>query len=108
MVDSTSQRRYGVCVELLVRNDQPTASDRSPTQLDDATAAPTPHRIELHRTLLGILRSTFSHRDIASLVRDVADRLRTIARSNRVAIVLHDPVEDVMRLFATAGTDTPE
>ena len=71
-------------------------------------AAPTRHRADLHRTLLEVLRSTFSHRDIAGLVCDLTEQLRTIGPSNRVAVVIHDPERDVMRLFATAGTNTPQ
>ncbi|TMA79683.1 MAG: GAF domain-containing protein [Deltaproteobacteria bacterium] len=70
-------------------------------------AAPRRDRADFHRTLLEILRSTSSHRDIASVVRDLAERLRTVACANRVSVVLHDPARNVMRLFAIAGTDAP-
>ncbi len=70
-------------------------------------AAPRRDRADFHRTLLEILRSTSSHRDIASVVRDLAERLRTVAYGSRVSVVLHDPARNVMRLFAIAGTDAP-
>jgi formate hydrogenlyase transcriptional activator len=57
--------------------------------------------------LLDVLRSISSHRDLASLLRELAGLLRSVAHSDRLLLVLHDPARDVMRLHTIAGTDTP-
>src|SRR5882724_9944014 len=62
---------------------------------------------DLHRTLLDVLRSISSHRDLASLLRELAGLLRSVAHSDRLVLVLHDPARDVMRLHTIAGTDIP-
>jgi formate hydrogenlyase transcriptional activator len=53
---------------------------------------------DLHRILLDVSHATASHRDLKSLLSDLAGLLRRIARFDRLAIVLHDPERDVMRL----------
>jgi len=52
----------------------------------------------LHRMLLDVSHATASHRDLQSLLRDLAGLLRRVARFDRLAIVLHDPDRDLMRL----------
>src|SRR5213594_5206068 len=52
----------------------------------------------LHRMLLDVSHATASHRDLKSLLRDLAGLLRRVARFDRLAIVLHDPERDLMRL----------
>src|SRR6266550_3874327 len=52
----------------------------------------------LHRMLLDVSHATASHRDLKSLLCDLAGLLRRVARFDRLAIVLHDPERDVMRL----------
>src|SRR5438128_11407671 len=48
--------------------------------------------------LLDVLHATASHRDLQSLLCDLASLLRRVARFDRLAIVLHDPERDLMRL----------
>jgi formate hydrogenlyase transcriptional activator len=52
----------------------------------------------LHRMLLDVAHATASHRDLRSLLCDLAGLLRRVARFDRLAIVLHDPERDLMRL----------
>src|SRR6266852_2308583 len=58
---------------------------------------------DLHRTLLDVLRAVASHRDLPSLLRELFDVLRRVVPFARVALVLHDPGRDVMRLLTLAG-----
>jgi formate hydrogenlyase transcriptional activator len=58
---------------------------------------------QLHRTLLDVSRAVASHRDLPSLVRELFDVLRRVVPFARVALVLHDPGRDVMRLLTLAG-----
>src|SRR6266446_1786279 len=58
---------------------------------------------ELHRTLLDVLRAVASHRDLPSLLRELFGVLRRVVPFARVALVLHDPGRDVMRLLTLAG-----
>src|SRR5947208_16754831 len=53
---------------------------------------------DLHATLLDVARATASHRDLATLLRDLVEVLHRVARFDRVALVLHDPTFVVMRL----------
>src|SRR5438445_282029 len=50
------------------------------------------------RILLDVAHATASHRDLQSLLDELAGLLRRVARFDRLAIVLHDPERDVMRL----------
>ena len=52
----------------------------------------------LQRILLDVSHATASHRDLKSLLGDLVGLLRRVARFDRLAIVLHDPERDVMRL----------
>src|SRR5437867_6215515 len=52
----------------------------------------------LHQMLLDVSHATASHRDLKSLLCDLAGLLRRVARFDRLAIVLHDPGRDLMRL----------
>src|SRR6266852_6960973 len=58
---------------------------------------------DLHRTLLDVSRAVASHRDLPSLLRELFDVLRRVVPFARVALVLHDPGPDVMRLHTLAG-----
>src|SRR5438876_769219 len=58
---------------------------------------------DLHATLLDVARATASHRDLATLLRDLVEVLHRVARFDRVALVLHDPTCDVMRLHSVAA-----
>src|SRR5436309_3207329 len=59
----------------------------------------------LHRMLLDVSHATASHRDLQSLLRDLAGLLRRVARFDRLAIVLHDPERDVMRLHTIVSLE---
>jgi len=50
---------------------------------------------------------TASHRDLQGLLRDLADVLRRVTPFDRLAIVLHDPALNVMRLHTLAALQTP-
>src|SRR5437016_13869500 len=58
---------------------------------------------DLHATLHDVARATASHRDLATLLRHLAEVLHRVARFDRVALVLHDPTCDVMRLHSVAA-----
>jgi formate hydrogenlyase transcriptional activator len=55
------------------------------------------------RTLLDVSRAIAAHRDLPSLLRELVDVLGRVAPFDRVALVLHDPALDVMRLHTLAG-----
>src|SRR5438067_2314621 len=59
----------------------------------------------LHRMLLDVSHATASHRDLESLLGDLADLLRRVARFDRLAIVLHDPERDLMRLHTIVSLE---
>src|SRR3989442_13060812 len=52
----------------------------------------------LQRILLDVSHATASHRDLQSLLDELAGLLRRVARFDRLAIGLHDPERAVMRL----------
>ena len=60
---------------------------------------------DLHRMLLDVLHATASHRDLQSLLCDLAGLLRRVARFDRLAIVLHDPERDLMRLHTIVSLE---
>jgi formate hydrogenlyase transcriptional activator len=62
---------------------------------------------DLLQALLDVSRSTASHRDLQSLLRDLAVVLRRVVRFDRLALVLHDPALDVMRLHTLAAFSRP-
>src|SRR3989442_2901490 len=59
----------------------------------------------LQRILLDVLHATASHRDLKSLLGDLAGLLRRVARFDRLAIVLHDPEHDLMRLHTIVSLE---
>src|SRR5881296_2051336 len=59
----------------------------------------------LHRILLDVSHATASHRDLQSLLDDLAGLLRRVARFDRLAIVLHDPERDLMRLHTIVSLE---
>jgi formate hydrogenlyase transcriptional activator len=63
------------------------------------TAAPA----DLNRTLLDVWRATASHRDLPSLLRDLLGVLRGVAHFDRLGLVLHDPVRNLMTLHTLAA-----
>src|SRR5437867_9490158 len=54
--------------------------------------------IEWHRTLLEVSESIAAHRDLTELFRDLAQRLPRVVQVHFVALSLHDPARNVMRL----------
>src|SRR5438309_6869007 len=54
--------------------------------------------IERHRTLLEVSEAIASHRDLTELFRGLAHRLPRVVEVNFVALSLHDPARNVMRL----------
>src|SRR5438552_17916956 len=59
----------------------------------------------LQRILLDVSHATASHRDLQSLLDELAGLLRRVARFDRLAIVLHDPERDVMRLHTIVSLE---
>src|SRR3989442_7522065 len=55
--------------------------------------------------LLDVSHATASHRDLKSLLDDLAGLLRRVARFDRLAIVLHDPERDLMRLHTIVSLE---
>jgi formate hydrogenlyase transcriptional activator len=68
------------------------------------TAVPT----DLAQALLDVARATAACRDLRSLLRDLVEVLRRVTRFDRVAIVLYDPVADIMRLRMVAARHSPQ
>src|SRR5438105_258903 len=62
-------------------------------------------RGDLHRILLDVSHAIASHRDLKSLLGDLAGLLRRVARFDRLAIVLHDPERDRMRLHTLVSSE---
>jgi formate hydrogenlyase transcriptional activator len=58
---------------------------------------------DLNRALLEVSRSTVSCRNLDCLLHDLAAALRRVAHFDRVAIVLHDPAGNQMRLHTLAA-----
>jgi formate hydrogenlyase transcriptional activator len=57
--------------------------------------------------LLDVARATASCRDLRSLVRELVEVLGGAPHFDRVAIVLHEPIADLMRLYIVAARQTP-
>src|SRR5262249_26860284 len=51
-----------------------------------------------YRTLLEIADAITSHRELASLLRDLAERLQLVVKCDGINVVLHDPEHNVMRI----------
>ncbi|MGH7228319.1 MAG: sigma 54-interacting transcriptional regulator, partial [Nitrospiraceae bacterium] len=54
--------------------------------------------LERSRTLLEVSEAIASHRDLTELFQDLAQRLPRVVQVNFVALSLHDPARNVMRL----------
>ena len=63
---------------------------------------------EIRALLLEVARATASHRDLASLLRELADLLCRIAGAEQLTLVLHDPERDRMRLHIVAAREPVE
>src|SRR5438552_18375945 len=59
----------------------------------------------LQRILLDVSHATASHRDLQSLLDELAGLLRRVARFDRLAIVLHDPEPAARRLPPIASLE---
>src|SRR5262245_1647005 len=62
---------------------------------------------DLHDVLRAVSRTAASCRDLRSLLRELAEVLRRVARFHRVAIVLHDPAANLMRLHTVVAFPAP-
>src|SRR5207249_10650039 len=89
----------GTCEEHPAMHDVSVKKPHLAAHRGAGTAAP----VELNRTLLDVSRSTASHRDLPSLLRDLLGVLRGVARFDRLGLVLHDPVREVMSLHTIAA-----
>ncbi|TLY18285.1 MAG: Fis family transcriptional regulator, partial [Nitrospirae bacterium] len=59
------------------------------------------------RLLLEVSESVASHRDLSALFRDLAKRLPSMVQFELIALVLHDPARNVMKIH-TLGTAEAE
>src|SRR5436190_1483026 len=60
---------------------------------------------DLHRVLLDVSHAVSSHRELKSLLGDLAGLLRRVAHFDRLAIVLHDAERDRMRLHTLVSSE---
>src|SRR4030095_4078147 len=81
-------------------------------QLERLTFAPPPeqwdaleHERNRWRLLLEVSESIASHRDVAALLHDLAQRMPRIVPFDVVNVVLHDPVRNSMRLHALVAPE---
>ncbi|MGH7147080.1 MAG: sigma 54-interacting transcriptional regulator [Nitrospiraceae bacterium] len=66
--------------------------------MDRHSASPCETLTEQYRTLLEVAEAISAHRDLHELFRDLAQRLPRVVHVNFVALSLHDPERNVMRL----------
>ncbi|HEY7309051.1 MAG TPA: sigma 54-interacting transcriptional regulator [Gemmataceae bacterium] len=57
-----------------------------------------PPRLRRYEALLEALESLARHDDLTNLFHELAQRLRKVVEFDFISVMLHDPVEDVMRL----------
>jgi len=55
-------------------------------------------RLRQYRALLEVAESIAAHRDLASLLHDLARRLQLVVKCDGINVVLHDPERNVMRI----------
>ena len=53
---------------------------------------------QLYRTLLAVSQAIVSQRDLRALFHELADRLHQVARFDYLALVLHEPATNTMRM----------
>ena len=70
-------------------------------------SAAVPAPADVNRMLLDVARSTASHRDLPSLLRDLLGVLRGVARFDRLGLVLYDPARDIMWMHTVAAARPP-
>jgi formate hydrogenlyase transcriptional activator len=63
------------------------------------------HERNRWRLLLEVSESIASHRDVAALLHDLAQRMPRIVPFDVVNVVLHDPVRNSMRLHALVAPE---
>jgi formate hydrogenlyase transcriptional activator len=80
-------------------------SGREATARDAGEDRRTCARGNLHRILLDVSHATASHRDLKSLLGALAGLLRQVGRFDRLAVVLHDPERDRMRLHTLVSPE---
>ena len=62
---------------------------------------------DLHRGVARRLTRDGICRDLRTLLRELVEVLRGVTHFDRVAIVLHEPTADLMRLYMVAARETP-
>src|SRR5260370_1586096 len=70
-------------------------------------SAAVPAPADVNRMLLDVARSTASHRDLPSLLRDLLGVLRGVARFDRLGLVLYDPARDIMWMHTVPPARPP-
>jgi formate hydrogenlyase transcriptional activator len=68
--------------------------------MDRQSASPCETLAERYQALLEVAEAISAHRDLHELFRDLAQRLPRVVHVNFVALSLHDPVRNTMRLHA--------
>ena len=68
--------------------------------MDRHSASPCETLAERYQALLEVAETISAHRDLHELFRDLAQRLPRVVHVNFVALSLHDPVRNTMRLHA--------
>ena len=68
--------------------------------MDRQSASPCETLAERYQALLEVAETISAHRDLHELFRDLAQRLPRVVHVNFVALSLHDPVRNTMRLHA--------
>ena len=77
-------------------------------ELDRAQTSDQPEpTISQYRALLKVSESIARHRDMSSLVRDLADRLREVVQFDGITILLHDAERGTMRLLVVESIIGP-
>ena len=66
--------------------------------MDPAFSSPHGTLTERHQALLEVAEAISEHRDLDALFRDLAQRLPRVVHVNFVALSLHDPTQNIMRL----------
>jgi formate hydrogenlyase transcriptional activator len=59
-----------------------------------------------HRALLAVSEAIVSHRDLAALFHELAGRLHPVARFDYLALILHEPATNSMRLHVLEPADS--
>ena len=68
--------------------------------MDRYPASPCETLAERYQALLEVAQAISTHRDLDELFRDLAQRLPRVVHVNFVALSLHDPIRNTMRLHA--------